>query len=161
MHKSKLPDKLRDILTKKLDRATKAERIAEAIRKAGSFRWVGIYNVDVQLGVVSNIAWSGPSAPALPSLPITRGITSRAIAGKKTVNVGDVAGDLDYLIALDGTRAEIIVPVLSKTGDQVVGTIDVESGDLDAFDSEAQALLEDCALLLSDFWTNDEYARPA
>lgn len=152
MQHSSLPEKLRAILSQITDRTTKAAHIAEAIRHDGSFRWVGIYNVDSKHGIVSNLAWSGPSAPALPVLPMTRGITSRAIAGKKTVNVSDVAGDSDYLIALDGTRAEIIVPVLSKTGDRVVGTIDVESGRLNAFDSKTQALLEECANVLQDFW---------
>jgi hypothetical protein len=84
---------------------TKAKRIAEAIREAGPYRWVGIYDVNVRSGTVSNIAWSGPNAPAYPVFPITKGITSRAISTRKTVNVGDVASDLSYLTALDSTRA--------------------------------------------------------
>lgn len=46
---------------------------------------------------------------------------------KKTVNVGDVASDPNYLTALSTTRSEIIVPVLDITNGCVVGTIDVES----------------------------------
>ena len=118
---------------------TKAKRIAEAIREAGPYRWVGIYDVNVRSGTVSNIAWSGPNAPAYPVFPITKGITSRAISTRKTVNVGDVASDLSYLTALDSTRAEIIVPILDDTGDHVTGTIDVEREHLNAFDFTAQA----------------------
>jgi L-methionine (R)-S-oxide reductase len=150
----RLPDELQTILALNEDRITKAERIAEAIREAGTYRWVGIYDVNVRPGTVSNIAWSGPNAPAYPVFPITKGLTSRAIAARKTVNVGDVASDSSYLTALDSTRAEIIVPILDDTGDHVIGTIDVESEHLNAFDSKAQALLEESANVLTKFWTD-------
>jgi putative methionine-R-sulfoxide reductase with GAF domain len=67
--------------------------------------------------------------------------------------VGDVASDSSYLTALDSTRAEIIVPILDDTGDHVIGTIDVESEHLNAFDSKVQALLEESANVLTKFWT--------
>lgn len=149
----RLPDELQKILVLSEDRVTKAKRIADAIREAGAYRWVGIYDVNVRSGLVSNIAWSGPSAPAYPVFPITKGITSRAITARKIVNVGDVASDSNYLTALDSTRAEMIVPILDDTGDRVIGTIDVESQHLNAFDSAAQELLEECANVLTDFWT--------
>jgi putative methionine-R-sulfoxide reductase with GAF domain len=145
-------DNLKAILAQGADRTVKAALIAEAIRDSGSYRWVGIYDVDLLHGIVSNIAWCGPAAPAYPVFPVTKGLTSRAISGKKTVNVGDVACDPNYLTALDTTRSEIIVPVLNATSDRVVGTIDVESERPNAFDSKAQALLEECARLLADFW---------
>jgi L-methionine (R)-S-oxide reductase len=34
----------------------------------------------------------------------------------------------------------------------VIGTLDVESERLNAFDVEAQALLEECARVLAEFW---------
>jgi putative methionine-R-sulfoxide reductase with GAF domain len=83
----------RRILALNEDRITKAKRIAEAIREAGGYRWVGIYDVNVLPGTVSNIAWSGPNAPAYPVFPITKGLTSRAITARKSVNVDDVASD--------------------------------------------------------------------
>ena len=48
------------------------------------------------------------------------------------MNVGDVAQDADYLTALGDTRSEVIVPVLARDPDRVIGTIDVESERLDA-----------------------------
>jgi L-methionine (R)-S-oxide reductase len=150
----RLPDELQRILALNEDRITTAKRIAEAIREAGAYRWVGIYDVNVRPGTVSNIAWSGPNAPAYPIFPITKGLTSRAITSRETVNVGDVANDSSYLTALDSTRAEIIVPILDDTGDHVIGTIDVESEQLNAFDSEAQALLEESANVLWKFWSS-------
>jgi L-methionine (R)-S-oxide reductase len=150
----RLPDELQTILALNEDRIAKAKRIAEAIREAGAYRWVGIYDVNVRPGTVSNIAWSGPNAPAYAVFPITKGLTSRAITARKTVNVGDVASDSSYLTALDSTRAEIIVPILDDTGNHVIGTIDVESEHLNAFDSKAQALLEESANVLTKFWAS-------
>ncbi|HSY71232.1 MAG TPA: hypothetical protein VK798_03290, partial [Alloacidobacterium sp.] len=73
---------MQKILVLSEDRVTKAKRIADAIREAGAYRWVGIYDVNIRSGLVSNIAWSGPSAPAYPVFPITKGITSRAITAR-------------------------------------------------------------------------------
>lgn len=144
--------KLAELLGREVDRPQKARAIAEAIRAAGAYRWTGIYDVDLQKGLVSNIAWSGPRAPVHPTFPITQGLTSRAITTKKTVNVGDVASDPNYLTALHTTQSEIIVPVLDAAGDCVLGTIDVESERPNAFDSGAQERLEQCADVLKPFW---------
>ena len=151
---AKLIEDVVSILAQNMDRTAKAVRITQTIRDAGSYRWVGIYDVDSRGGIVSNVAWTGPNAPAYPTFRITEGLTSRAILAKKTVNVGDVASDSNYLTALETTQSEIIVPVLDDVGDRVIGTIDVESERLNAFDSTAQLLLEECASVLKKFWTD-------
>ena len=155
MPDSELLDTLRSITAEDANRAIKAKRIVDAIRKEGSWRWVGIYDVDFQRGLVVNIAWSGYSAPSHPAFPITQGLTSRAIAGSRTINVGNVADDSGYMTTFDSTRAEIIVPILGH-GDRVIGTLDVESEHLNAFDVEAQALLEESARVLEEFWAKTE-----
>src|ERR1700723_2067464 len=152
MPDSRLPENLQLVLAENISRDAKAVRITESIRAAGGWRWVGIYDVDLQRGLVSNVAWSGAGAPAYPVFPVSRGLTSRAIASRTTINIGDVNADADYLTALGDTRSEIIVPVLDDDGEQVLGTIDVESSKTDAFDAATQALLEECARLLRPFW---------
>jgi putative methionine-R-sulfoxide reductase with GAF domain len=57
---------------------------------------------------------------------------------------------------LDTTRSEIIVPILDRERGHVIGTIDVESERVNAFDSATQASLEGCARLLKGFWTNSD-----
>jgi GAF domain-containing protein len=140
------------LLAQKTDRVSIARSIAEAIRTHGQYRWTGIYDVDMERGLVSNVAWSGPSAPEHPTFPVTKGLTSRAVAEKRTVNVSDVANDRHYLTALTTTKSEIIVPVVDGRG-TVVGTIDVESELPNAFDASAQRTLEECAIELRQFWT--------
>lgn len=148
-----LLEQLRQIVDQNEDRAVKAERIVHVIRASGPYRWVGIYDVDLERGKVCNIAWDGPNAPAFREFPASKGLTSRAISEKKTVNVGNVADDVNYLTALDNTCSEIIVPVLDGMDATVVGTVDVESERVNAFDSSAQSLLEECANVLNRFWT--------
>ncbi|MBB5328379.1 GAF domain-containing protein [Tunturiibacter gelidoferens] len=155
MPDSELLGTLRNITAEDSDRAIKAKRIVDAIRKEGSWRWVGIYDVDFQRGLVVNIAWSGYSAPSHQAFPITQGLTSRAIAGRRTINAGNVADDSGYMTTFDSTRAEIIVPILGH-GERVIGTLDVESEHLNAFDVEAQALLEESARVLEEFWAKGE-----
>lgn len=149
-----LQETLGKILSVDGDRRAIATHIAEAIRVYGNYRWVGVYDVDLSRGLVSNLAWRGPNAPAYPVFPLTKGLTSRAIRERRTINVGDVANDSDYLTALDGTRSEIIIPVFrDRMCAPVIGTIDVESERPDAFDSATQELLERCAGQLAGFWT--------
>jgi putative methionine-R-sulfoxide reductase with GAF domain len=157
-----LLEQLRSLLSQlgmEEDRTAKAKQIAQLIRTSGPYRWVGIYDVDLERGIVSNIAWDGPNAPAYPTFPTSKGLTSRAIAQKKTVNVGNVADDINYLTALDSTRSEIIVPILNHTDSTdhmdstVVGTLDVESEQFDAFGASTQSFLEECAQVLKRFWT--------
>jgi putative methionine-R-sulfoxide reductase with GAF domain len=149
----RLFDQIALILGEERNRSSKAKAVAEAIRAAGGYRWTGIYEVDVPNGLVLNIAWSGWHAPEYPAFPITKGLTSRAIASKRTVNVGNVAGNPEYLTAMPDTRSEIIVPVLDAAGDRVLGTIDVESERSHAFDAATQTQLERCAEALSSFWS--------
>ena len=46
------------------DRAEKARRLAELIRRLGEYRWVGIYDVGAEM--VSMIGWVGPMRRRIP-----------------------------------------------------------------------------------------------
>lgn len=144
--------RLREIVTQSQSRQARAQSIADQIRPAGKFRWVGRYDVDHNQAQVINIAWSGPAAPAFPKFPITKGLTSRAIAKKQTINVGDVAADSDYLTAVSSTRSEIIIPILNEKSQDVTGTLDVESEHPKAFPPEIQSFLEEFAKAIHPLW---------
>jgi hypothetical protein len=53
---SSLPDELKRIVENAAGRKVSAAQIADAIRAAGSYRWVGVYDVDEGRARVSNIA---------------------------------------------------------------------------------------------------------
>jgi putative methionine-R-sulfoxide reductase with GAF domain len=112
MPDDKLLETLRKILAIDTDRASKAARITEAIRMEGAYRWVGMYDVDMQRGLVSALPRAAPPPRPIPHFRSPKGSPPERIAEKRTVNVGDVANDPGYLTALDSTRSEMIVPVL-------------------------------------------------
>jgi len=139
-----------EIIHPPVDRITKAQRIAETIRAAGNYRWVGIYDVnDEEIAV---IAWSGIGAPAYPRFPVTQGLSSQAVASRSTVVSNDVTKDPRYLTAFGSTQSEIIVPVIEPQTERVLGTLDVESEQKGAFTAEDQAELEACARALLELW---------
>lgn len=144
--------KLGQIVARNQPRQLRAQAIADHIRASGNFRWVGLYDVDAKQSLVINIVWSGPAAPAFPIFPITKGLTSRALAQKQTINIGDVSSDADYLTALGSTRSEIIILIIDEESQIVVGTLDVESEHTNAFTPEIQSFLEGCAKAIRPLW---------
>ena len=132
------------------DRAERAKRLAELIRKLGDYRWVGVYDVGAEN--VSIIAWSGPSAPEHPTFPVTQGLTGAAIREKRVIVVGDVRNDPQYLATFGSTLSEIIVPVFAPGEQRVIGTVDVESEQPNAFSARDQQMIEQCAEAALPLW---------
>lgn len=132
------------------DRAIRAGRLAEMIRKLGEYRWVGIYDVDEEN--VSIVGWNGPGAPEHSTFPITDGLTGAAISEKKAVIVGDVRSDPRYLTAFRDTISEMIVPILAPGGGRVIGTVDVESDRANAFAAPDRQMVEQCAQAALPLW---------
>jgi L-methionine (R)-S-oxide reductase len=143
---------LKSIVAATRDRQSSLEEVAARIRSSANYRWVGLYDVDHAAGLVRNLTWSGPGAPEYPTFPLSKGVTSAAVAQKQIVNVGDVSADPRYLTAFGTTRSEIIVPVFDAEANSVVGTIDAESEEPNAFSKDVQALLESCSAVIRSLW---------
>lgn len=143
---------LRNIVLTTRDRVASLQEVANLIRSHASYRWVGLYDVNYAAEVVTNVVWSGPGAPEYPIFPLTKGLTGAAVAERRIVNVGDVFADPRYLNAFRTTRSEIIVPVFDREGRSVIGTIDVESEEPNAFSKEVQTLLQACSEVIRPLW---------
>jgi L-methionine (R)-S-oxide reductase len=150
MAMDKTLNKIRAAASNGEERTARAQQIADVIRALGAYRWVAVYDVSAEL--VSIIAWSGPGAPAYPTFPVTKGLTSSAIREKSTVVVGDVRSDPRYLTAFGSTLSEIIIPILDPRDSRVVGTIDVESEKANAFSDVDRKTLEECAQAALALW---------
>ena len=150
MDESRLLDEVSRVLEGDGDRERKVADIAGAIRRAGSYRWVGIY--EVTKDEIANLAFDGPGAPVHPRFPVTQGLSGAAVASGETVVVGDVSKDPRYLTAFGSTRSEMIIPVLDRAGRKVVGTIDVESDQVDAFSEGDRAAVERCAAAVAELF---------
>jgi putative methionine-R-sulfoxide reductase with GAF domain len=129
-----------DVLASDQGRTEKAIQIAARIRQAGSYRWVGLYEVTEQ--EIAVIGWSGPGAPAYLRFPVTQGLSGAAVAARRALVVNDVTADSRYLTAFASTLAEAIVPVMDAATGAVVGTVDVESAERDAFTDADRQVLE-------------------
>jgi 2-methylisocitrate lyase-like PEP mutase family enzyme/putative methionine-R-sulfoxide reductase with GAF domain len=150
---SDLLNSLQEILASAASRSEKAKRAAAAIRTAGGYRWVGLYDVGPeQIGVVG---WDGPAAPTFPNFPLTQGLNGAAVASRAPVIVQDVSRDARYLTTLGSTRAEMIMPVRVGSKGAVLGTIDVESDRVNPFTERDRELLSACAGVLTALWAVD------
>jgi putative methionine-R-sulfoxide reductase with GAF domain len=141
-------EELTRVFARECDREERARAAAAAIRRAGAFRWVGLY--DVREAEIEVVGWDGPGPPAHPRFPIDQGLSADAIATGERVVVGDVRQDPRYLQTLGNTRSEVIIPV--RIDGKVCGLIDVESEHVDAFSEQDCALLERCADHLLPLW---------
>lgn len=120
--------------------------MAEMIRGARNYRWVGIYKI--KRGEFVIVAKTGKCPPTYPRFPVTQGLAGAAIESKKSIMVADVHKDQRYLPTFWTTKSEIVVPVITETG-KVVGLIDVESDKLNAFTRTDKSFLEHAAFLIA------------
>ena len=70
-----------------------------------------------------------------------------AAASGRTEIVADVDADPRYLACFATTRSEIVVPIFE--GGEVIGEIDVDGSDLEAFDEIDAHFLEEVAALVA------------
>ncbi|MDV3243678.1 MAG: GAF domain-containing protein [Nitrososphaerales archaeon] len=110
-----------------------------------SYSWVGIYLVDGEDLVLD--AWSGPAATEHTRIPIGKGVCGFAAKAGRTEIVSDVSRDPRYLQCFLSTKSEIVVPIFDS--DRVVGEIDIDSDQLDAFSSVDREFLEAVAKKVS------------
>jgi putative methionine-R-sulfoxide reductase with GAF domain len=143
-----------EILKSGQTRVQKARQIAEKIRAAGHYSWVGIYEVKPE--EITIISFAGRTEPAFTSFPRNKGLNGRAVTLRRTVIVNDTDQDEDYLLTFSNTKAEIITPVFDPVSGEAVGTIDVESENKNVFGSRDIGFLEDCARAIQHLYSKAE-----
>ncbi len=122
------------------------KQVAEMIRKACDYRWVGIYKATRTEFCIA--AGTGKCPPAYPCFPIAQGICGAAAESRKTIVVPDVHKDARYLPTFGSTQSEIVVPIIDEKH-HVVGMLDAESEHLNAFGHDDQNFLEHVAPLIA------------
>ena len=113
------------------------------------YSWVGIYAVEGKDLVLD--AWAGPAATEHTRIPIGKGVCGFAAKAGKTEIVSDVSKDPRYLQCFLSTKSEIVVPITDRG--IVVGEIDIDGDELDAFSSLDREFLEAVAKKASKVWT--------
>jgi L-methionine (R)-S-oxide reductase len=145
---SNLCQQLREVAAQESSRQARAARIAQLLVERLDVRWAGIYSVFG--GKVINEAWHGPGPPAHPTFPVEQGLTAHAIRRREVVVSNDVAADERYLSNQPDSGSELIAPV--SVEETVVGTLDVESEQTDAFRESDRLAFAQLAGCLRDLW---------
>ena len=114
-----------------------------------SYSWVGIYAVEGKDLVLD--AWAGPAATEHTRIPIGKGVCGFAAKAGRTEIVSDVSKDPRYLQCFLSTKSEIVVPITDRGA--VVGEIDIDGDQLEAFSSLDREFLEAVAKKASNVWT--------
>lgn len=112
---------------------------SELYERLDHYSWVGVYVLEGDELVLS--AWSGPEETEHTRIPIGEGICGLAARTGETEIVPDVSEREEFIACFPSTRSEIVVPILGAGG-EVLGEIDVDSDEPDAFGDEDRALLE-------------------
>jgi L-methionine (R)-S-oxide reductase len=110
--------------------------LAAALKEQFGWLWVGFYLVKNGELVVG--PFQGPVA--CTRIKKGRGVCGTAWAGARTLIVPDVEAFPGHIACSNLSRSEIVVPIFSKG--EVVGVLDVDSVDLNAFDEEDATWLE-------------------
>ena len=123
-----------------------AQRVVDLLHdRFPPYDWVGIYWVDGSDLVLG--PWTGPQATEHTRIPIGTGVCGAAAESGRTEIVGDVNADPRYLACFASTKSEIVVPIFD--GGEVIGEIDIDGSDLDAFDATDARFLEEIAAFLA------------
>jgi L-methionine (R)-S-oxide reductase len=112
-----------------------------------TYNWIGIYLVEENNLILG--PWQGKQATEHTKIPIGYGICGSAAKTGKTEIISDVAKDGRYLACFISTKSEIVVPI--KKNNSVVGEIDIDSDNPNAFDKNDKIFLEKIANKISDF----------
>ena len=108
------------------------------------YNWVGFYLMDgneLALG-----PYLGKPTPHT-RINLSSGICGAAAREEQTIIVSDVKADPRYLACSLETKSEIVVPI--RKGERVVGEIDIDADELDAFEEQDKNFLEEVSILLS------------
>src|SRR5260370_9178007 len=85
------------------------KQLAEMIRAARDYRWVGIYKIVKNEFVI--MAETGNEPAAYARFPITKGLCGAALDAGKPIIVNDVSKDIRHLPAFKTTCSAIILPM--------------------------------------------------
>ncbi|MBN1137190.1 MAG: GAF domain-containing protein [Anaerolineae bacterium] len=118
-------------------------RVTALIRDAFGYYYIQIFLVDRTSGALVGRAASGPPGPQDLRLPLRgNSLNARAAETREAVLVNDVSQDSRFLADehLPETRSELVIPL--RAGDNVIGTLDLQRAEKDAFGPEEVLVLQ-------------------
>jgi GAF domain-containing protein len=125
-------ERIFELLAREAVQATRARSagIIQVDQEGGDYVWTTVYGLDPDR----------ESAHLGVRMPIARGLVGRAIATGQAQLVGNVHQDPDYYEVDPAIRSELVMPI--RYEDQVVGVLNLESTEYEAFDEDALRFVE-------------------
>ena len=121
------------------------ERTMEILKTVTHYAWVGIYMLEEDDLVLRH--YIGRPTEHV-RIKVGQGICGAAVVDEHTIIVPNVCEDDRYLACSQETKSEIVVPI--RSGGQIIGEIDIDSDQPDAFGDDDKRLLERVAVVLGD-----------
>jgi sigma-B regulation protein RsbU (phosphoserine phosphatase) len=130
-------------ITSILDREELLRRVAHRVKKLVNYHVfsVMLWNENTQLlESVFGLRY-GDAIPSRFTLPLHQGITGISAGERRTIRVADTLNDPRYIQCEAGVvvRSELVVPLLLQ--DRLIGVLDLESTDPNAFTAEHERML--------------------
>jgi sigma-B regulation protein RsbU (phosphoserine phosphatase) len=130
-------------ITSILDREELLRRVAHRVKKLVNYHVfsVMLWNENTQLlESVFGLRY-GDAIPSRFTLPLHQGITGISAGERRTIRVADTLNDPRYIRCEAGVvvRSELVVPLLLQ--DRLIGVLDLESTDPNAFTAEHERML--------------------
>ena len=126
------------------------ESVVRALYDGRHYFWMGIYLVIGETAVRQ--AFCGP-VPPCHTFKLGKGNVGTVGQVGTTKVVADVSSDPTYSMCFRETKSELVAPI--KISTRVLGVIDVESEEPNAFSSEDRVLVERVAERLARFLTGN------
>ena len=130
----------------------------DAMQTVLGFEYADFFMIDKNmLCIVDQRGYPKPFPLELPLDGSKKGISIKAVKTGNSVLVQDVRKDIDFVEGLPGVLSELAVPI--KIGQKILGVLNVESKELNAFDEKDQELLEILASHAATAMSNLEHAK--
>jgi sigma-B regulation protein RsbU (phosphoserine phosphatase) len=130
-------------ITSILDREELLRRVAHRVKKLVNYHLfsVMLWNENTQLLESVFGMRYGDAIPTRMRLPLHQGITGISAGERRTMRVADTLNDPRYIQCESGlvVRSELVVPLLLQ--DRLIGVLDLESTDPNAFTAEHERML--------------------
>jgi PAS domain S-box-containing protein len=130
----------------------------DAMQTVLGFEYADFFMIDKNmLCIVDQRGYPKPFPLELPLDGSKKGISIKAVKTGNSVLVQDVRKDIDFVEGLPGVLSELAVPI--KIGQKILGVLNVESEELNAFNEKDQELLEILASHAATAMINLEFTK--
>lgn len=130
-----------DAVNTTLDLNTLLQRVAEMLKRVMDYEVFAILllNEKAQELRVRFQVGHPPDAAERIRIKVGHGVTGKAVQLREPVLINDVRAEENFITSAPGVRSELAVPLIAKN--KVIGVLDVESGQPNAFTEEHKRLL--------------------